>query len=49
MTQAEAIQKVIDLAKSEVGYVPYSGKRNKFADYLDSLGDFYNTPKSGYD
>ena len=49
MTQSEAVNKVINLAKSEVGYVPYSGKKTKFADYLDSIGDFYNTPKSGYD
>lgn len=49
MTKQEAIQKVIDLAKKEVGYVPYRGKRTKYADYLDDLGNFYNGPKSGYD
>ena len=45
----EAKEKVIALAKEQVGYKPYSGKKNKYADYLDSLGDFYNGPKSGFD
>lgn len=49
MTKQEAINKVIEWAKNEVGYTPYSGKRTKYADHLDSLGDIYNGPKSGYD
>lgn len=49
MTKAEAIQAVISLAESQVGYKPYSGKKTKYADELDALGDFYNGKKSGYD
>ena len=49
MTKNEAIKRVISLAKSEIGYRPYSGKRTKFADYLDGLGDVYNGKKSGFD
>lgn len=49
MTIEQAIEKVISLAKSEVGYTPYSGKRTKFADELDAMGDIYNGKKSGYD
>ena len=44
-----AVTKVIDLAKSEVGYTPSSGKHTKYAKELDALGSFYNTPKDGYD
>jgi GH25 family lysozyme M1 (1,4-beta-N-acetylmuramidase) len=49
MTINEAKEKIVKLAKEQVGYVPYSGKKNKYAEYLDSLGDFYNTKKNGYD
>lgn len=49
MTVQEALKKVLDLANSEVGYKPYSGKKTKYADYLDKLGDVYNGKKSGYD
>lgn len=42
-------QRVLDLIRNEVGYVPSNGKHNKFAQYLDSLGDVYNYPKDGYD
>lgn len=49
MIKNEAIKRVVNLARSEVGYRPYSGKRTKFADYLDGLGDVYNGKKSGYD
>lgn len=49
MTKSEAIQAIISLAESQVGYKPYSGKKTKYADELDALGDFYNGRKSGYD
>ncbi|MBP3883628.1 MAG: hypothetical protein J6D54_01645 [Olsenella sp.] len=42
-------QRVLDLIRGEVGYVPSNGKHNKYAQYLDSLGDVYNYPKDGYD
>ena len=45
----QAVIKVIDLAKSQVGYKPTSGKHTKYAKELDALGTFYNTPKDGYD
>ena len=45
----EAVKKVIELAKSEVGYKSTSGKHTKYAKELDALGSFYNTPKDGYD
>lgn len=44
-----AVNKVINLAKSEVGYVPTNGKHTKYAKELDALATFYNTPKDGYD
>ena len=49
MTINEAINKVITLANKEVGYIPLEGKRTKYAATLDALGDFYNTPKNGFD
>lgn len=49
MTTKDAINKVINLARSEVGYKPTNGKHTKYAKYLDSLGDFYNGKKDGYD
>ena len=49
MTVKEAVEKVISLAKWEVGYKPTVGKNTKYAEYLDALGDFYNTPKNGHD
>ena len=48
MTKEEAVAKVIALAEEQVGYVPYSGKRNKYAEELDKV-DFFNGPKNGYD
>lgn len=45
----DAVKKVINLAKAEVGYRPTSGKHTKYAKELDALGSFYNTPKDGYD
>ena len=49
MTKQEAVEKVIALAEEQVGYVPYSGKRTKYADELDDTEDWYNGKKSGYD
>lgn len=49
VTINEAINKVINLALKEVGYKPTYGKRTKYAETLDALGDFYNTPKNGFD
>ena len=48
MTKEEAVAKIIALAEEQVGYVPYSGKRNKYAEELDKV-DFFNGPKNGYD
>lgn len=49
MTKEEAVAKIIALAEEQVGYVPYSGKRTKYADELDDTEDWYNGKKSGYD
>ena len=48
MTKEEAIKTIITLAEEQVGYVPYSGKKNKYAEELDSVG-FFNGKKNGYD
>lgn len=48
MTKEEAVAKIIALAEEQVGYVPYSGKKNKYAEELDKV-DFFNGPKNGYD
>ena len=45
----QAVIKVVDLAKSQVGYKPTNGKHTKYAKELDALGTFYNTAKDGYD
>jgi len=49
MLLKDAVNKVVNLARAEVGYEPTSGKHTKYAKDLDRLGDFYNTPKDGYD
>ena len=49
MTVIEAINKVVDLANSEVGYKATATKKNKYAEYLDGVKDFYNGPKNFYD
>ena len=49
MTINEAVNKVVSLARSEVGYKPTNGKYTKYAEYLDSITDFYNGKKNGYD
>lgn len=49
MKKSEAVAKIVSWAKKQVGYRPTSGKMNKYAEYLDSVRDFYNTPKNGAD
>lgn len=49
MTATEAVKKVVELANSEVGYSAESGKRTKYAAYMDSIKDYYNGPKNGFD
>ena len=41
-------ERVVALAKSQVGYVPPVGKWNKYAEALDKT-DLYNYAKNGYD
>ena len=41
-------QRVIDTARSQVGYVASWGKHSKYAQELDAMGDIYNGPKDGY-
>lgn len=48
MTVQEAINKVIKLAEAQIGYKAESYKSTKYTAYLDSLGDFYNFKKNGY-
>lgn len=49
MTKNEAIKKLLKWAKAQVGYKPPYGKVNKYAEYLDSVSGYYNTPKQGAD
>lgn len=49
MTIEQAKKKVIELAKSEVGYKAGKGKWTKYAADMDALGDYYNYPKQGVD
>lgn len=41
-------ERVAELARSQVGYVPLQGKWNKYAEALDQT-DLYNYAKNGYD
>jgi hypothetical protein len=41
-------ERVAELARSQVGYVPPQGKWNKYAEALDQT-DLYNFAKNGYD
>lgn len=41
-------ERVVALAKSQVGYYPTHGKFNKYAEALDKT-DLYNYAKNGYD
>lgn len=49
MTVKEAVEKVVDLANSQVGYEAAKGKINKYAAYLDTIPSFYNGKKNGFD
>ena len=49
MTVKEAINKVVTLANSEVGYRADNNKKTKYAEFLDAQKDYYNGPKNGYD
>lgn len=44
-----AIDKLVKNAKSQIGYIADKNKKNKYAQYLDSLGNIYNGKKNGYD
>ena len=48
MTNNEAINRIINLAKSQVGYKPTSGKFNIYAEKLDAVG-WFNGKKNGFD
>lgn len=41
-------ERVAELARSQVGYVPPRGKWNKYAEAPDQT-DLYNYAKNGYD
>lgn len=45
----KAIDKLLRNCNIEIGYKADSLKHNKFAQYLDSLGNIYNGKKNGYD
>lgn len=45
----DAKRKLIAWAKDQLGYKPSYGKINKYAEYLDNVSNFYNTPKNGAD
>ena len=48
MTQDQAINKVLDLAESEIGYHEQGDNFTKYAAEMDSYAGFYNGPKDGY-
>lgn len=48
MTEEQAIEDVLDIARDEIGYHEGAGNRNKYAAYLDSFSGFYNGPKDGF-
>ena len=41
-------ERIVALAKSQIGYAASPNKRNKYAEELDALG-IYNGPKNGFD
>ena len=45
VTQEQAVKKVLDLAKSEVGYHETGDNWTKYAEEMDSYAGFYNGPK----
>lgn len=48
MTQDQAINKVLDLAESEIGYHEQGNNFTKYAAEMDSYAGFYNGPKDGF-
>ena len=48
MTQDQAINKVLDLAESEIGYHEQGTNWTKYAAEMDSYAGYYNGPKDGY-
>lgn len=49
MTIDQAINKLCDYAKSQVGYKAQNVKRNKYAEYMDGINKYYNGKKNGFD
>lgn len=45
MTTNEAIERVLSIAKNEIGYHEQGDNVTKYAAYLDSISGFYNGPK----
>lgn len=48
MTKQQAVDKLLEWLDEQVGYQEIPDNKNKYAEYLDSLGDFYNGPKNGF-
>ena len=48
MTKNEAVTKVLNLARGEIGYHEQGTNVTKYAEYLDSYAGFYNGAKNGY-
>lgn len=46
MTKKEAIDKVVNAAAGELGYKALAGRENKYAEYLDSITNYYNGKKN---
>ena len=49
MTKDEAIKKLLEAAAKEIGYASSVGKNNKYAKYMDSVTNYYNGKKNGFD
>lgn len=49
MTKQQAIDKLLKWLDEQVGYKETPNNVNKYAAYLDSLGDVYNGKKNGFD
>lgn len=48
MTKEQAIEKVLNLARSEIGYHEQGNNYTKYAAEMDSIAGYYNGPKNGY-
>lgn len=48
MTKQQAIDKLLAWLDAQVGYKETPTNVNKYAQYLDSIKDFYNGPKNGH-